>query len=272
MAGSRHRDRADHAAARHRHASGGADACICRAKKWNCVRYTEADLDGQVRNEAFGRLMRASGGADSRHIIRRRRSRGVALLDSRGRFAVKVAFDLYRQTLRHMESFGVRRVSTAAAAVPAVERAWITARSMAGPSRGACGRSWVPDGWHFDLALRVALAVAVVVSALFLARARLTYQAIPKLQKATERQPDCMVMIPARNEERFIGRAAPEVLPHDGDRSRRSFRRPDHGSRAGGGCRSVSSAGLASRGDRKIKRVHGGGAGVDLEMDPLCRC
>jgi phytoene/squalene synthetase len=56
----------------------------------------------------------------------------LPLLDPRGRFAVKVAYDLYRQTLRHIESsdFDIFRRG---AEVPAVERAWITARSMAGP-------------------------------------------------------------------------------------------------------------------------------------------
>jgi phytoene/squalene synthetase len=56
----------------------------------------------------------------------------LALLDSRGRFAVRVAFDLYRRTLRHIERSGFD-VFGRGASVPAVERAWITARSMAGP-------------------------------------------------------------------------------------------------------------------------------------------
>ncbi len=71
----------------------------------------------------------------------------------------------------------------------------------------------MPDGWHLDLALRFTLAIAVVLSALFL-RARLTYLAIPKLQRVEARQPDCMVVIPARNEELFIERAV-QSFPHD---------------------------------------------------------
>ena len=45
---------------------------------------------------------------------------------------MRVAFDLYRQTLKRIETsdFDVFEKS---ANVPAVERAWITARSMAGP-------------------------------------------------------------------------------------------------------------------------------------------
>jgi phytoene synthase len=57
---------------------------------------------------------------------------GLGLLDARGRFAVKVAFDLYRKTLRHIETSDFD-VFNRRADVPAVERAWITARSMAGP-------------------------------------------------------------------------------------------------------------------------------------------
>jgi phytoene/squalene synthetase len=56
----------------------------------------------------------------------------LALLDSRGRFAVRVAYDLYHRTLGHIEGSGFD-VFGRGAAVPPVERAWITARSMAGP-------------------------------------------------------------------------------------------------------------------------------------------
>lgn len=70
------------------------------------------------------------------------------------------------------------------------------------------------DGWHWDLSIRVALLVALVVSVLFV-RSRLNYRAIPKLSKrASEREPDCMVVIPARNEERSIAGAV-RSFPHD---------------------------------------------------------
>ncbi len=92
--------------------------------------YCEADLALKTRNQAFRHLMRFQ--TERIHSYYQNAEPGLALLDSRSRFAVKVAFDIYRQTLRHIESsdFDVFRRR---AGVPAVERAWITARSMAGP-------------------------------------------------------------------------------------------------------------------------------------------
>jgi chlorobactene glucosyltransferase len=72
----------------------------------------------------------------------------------------------------------------------------------------------VLDGLDPSLSLRVALVVAGVVSAFFF-KSRLNYLAIPKLRKpAGTRSPDCMVVIPARNEERSIARAI-RSFPHD---------------------------------------------------------
>jgi 15-cis-phytoene synthase len=92
--------------------------------------YSEGELAQHTRNEAFRQLMRVQTARITEYF--QRAEPGLALLDTRGRFAVKVAYDLYRQTLRHIETsdFDVFRRSTG---VPAVERAWITARSMAGP-------------------------------------------------------------------------------------------------------------------------------------------
>jgi phytoene synthase len=92
--------------------------------------YSEAELELKTRNDAFRRLMRFQ--TERIHTYYQNAEPGLALLDSRGRFAAKVALDLYRQTLRHIENsdFDVFRRRTG---VPAVERAWITARSMAGP-------------------------------------------------------------------------------------------------------------------------------------------
>ena len=92
--------------------------------------YSEPDLIGQVRNEAFERLMRFQ--AERAHNYYQKAEPGLKLLDQRGRFAAKVAFDLYRQTLRRIEASGFN-VFRRRPAVPAVERYWITARSMAGP-------------------------------------------------------------------------------------------------------------------------------------------
>lgn len=92
--------------------------------------YSEADLKARVRNAAFENLMRYQ--AARIHDYYQKAEPGLALLDPRGRFAVRVAFDLYRQTLRRIETSGFD-VFNKAAAVPAVSRYWITARSMAGP-------------------------------------------------------------------------------------------------------------------------------------------
>jgi phytoene/squalene synthetase len=92
--------------------------------------YSVEDLQNHVRNDAFRALMKLQ--AERIHRYFQQAEAGLALLDARGRFAVKVAFDLYRQMLRHIESsdFDVFRRR---AGVPAVEAAWIAARGMAGP-------------------------------------------------------------------------------------------------------------------------------------------
>jgi phytoene synthase len=96
--------------------------------------YSEDALRRQARdnvsNDAFRRLMQVQTERIAGYY--QKAEGALPLLDPRGRFAVKVAYDLYRQTLRHIESsdFDIFRRG---AEVPAVERAWITARSMAGP-------------------------------------------------------------------------------------------------------------------------------------------
>lgn len=92
--------------------------------------YREADLEKHVRNDAFREMMRFHAGRARGYY--QKAEPGLQLLDQRGRFAMKTAFNIYRKTLRHIEAsefdvFHRRRD------VPAVERAWITARSMAGP-------------------------------------------------------------------------------------------------------------------------------------------
>jgi phytoene synthase len=96
--------------------------------------YSEAELCERVRNEPFRRLMRVQAVRIAEYF--QNAEPGLALLDPRGRFAVRVAYDLYRQTLRYMETsdFDVfRRGAGVPAGLLRVERAWITARSMAGP-------------------------------------------------------------------------------------------------------------------------------------------
>jgi phytoene synthase len=92
--------------------------------------YSEADAKNHLRNEAFRELMQFQ--ATRARGYYQKAEPGLSLLDQRGRFAMKTAFDIYRQMLRHIESLDFD-VFHRRPAVPAVERAWITARSMAGP-------------------------------------------------------------------------------------------------------------------------------------------
>jgi phytoene synthase len=92
--------------------------------------YSMDEFRNRVRNDAFRALMKAQ--ADRIHGYFQAAEPGIALLDSRGRFAVRVAFDMYRQTLRRIEAMGFD-VLTGRPEVPPHEAAWITARSMAGP-------------------------------------------------------------------------------------------------------------------------------------------
>jgi phytoene synthase len=92
--------------------------------------YREADLRAHVRNQAFRRLMQFQ--VERARDYFRRSEPGIALLDPRGRFAVKLVYDLNLRTLARIEAsdFDVFRRSPQ---VPAAERCWITARSVAGP-------------------------------------------------------------------------------------------------------------------------------------------
>jgi phytoene synthase len=92
--------------------------------------YSVADLESHARSDAFRRLMQFQ--ADRARSYYQKAEPGLPLLDPRGRFAMKTAFDIYRKTLRHIEASDFD-VFHRRPAVPAVERAWITARSMAGP-------------------------------------------------------------------------------------------------------------------------------------------
>jgi phytoene synthase len=88
------------------------------------------DAKGNAKNDAFRTLMQVQTERIAAYY--QKAEAALPLLDPRGRFAVKVAYDLYRQTLRHIESSDYD-IFRRGADVPAVERAWIAARSMAGP-------------------------------------------------------------------------------------------------------------------------------------------
>jgi phytoene synthase len=92
--------------------------------------YSEAELYQHERNSAFRTLMGFQ--AERARSFYRRVAPGLDLLDRRGRFAVRVAYDLSVSTLGRIEAsdFDVfqRRPN-----LPVVERYWITARSLAVP-------------------------------------------------------------------------------------------------------------------------------------------
>jgi len=92
--------------------------------------YSEAVLQRHERNSAFRTLMGFQ--AERARNYYRKAAPGLDLLDPRGRFAVRVAYDLSVGTLNRIEAsdFDVfqRRQS-----LPVVERYWISARSMAVP-------------------------------------------------------------------------------------------------------------------------------------------
>jgi 15-cis-phytoene synthase len=92
--------------------------------------YSEPDTAAHLRNDQFRKLMQFQ--AERARSYYQKAEPGLKLLDQRGRFAMKTAFDIYRKTLRHIEASDFD-VFHRRPAVPAVERAWITARSMAGP-------------------------------------------------------------------------------------------------------------------------------------------
>jgi phytoene synthase len=99
-------------------------------EEMRAFNYSEADLTSHTRNAAYESLMRYQ--ADRVHSYYQKAEPGLGLLHERGRFAVRVAFDLYRQMLRRIEASGFD-VFRGRPAVPAMSRYWITARSMAGP-------------------------------------------------------------------------------------------------------------------------------------------
>jgi 15-cis-phytoene synthase len=100
------------------------------AEEMESSGYSYDELMRHVRNDPFRKLMRLQ--SERIHGYFQKAEPGIALLDARGRFAVKVAYDLYRQTLRRIENSDFDVFRRRPDVFP-VERAWITARSMAGP-------------------------------------------------------------------------------------------------------------------------------------------
>ncbi|MEO8661166.1 MAG: phytoene/squalene synthase family protein [Bryobacteraceae bacterium] len=92
--------------------------------------YSEEELRAGVRNDEFMRLMQFQVERARRYYAQA--EPGIALLNPRGRFAVKVAADVYREILGQIER-AEYRVFDQRAVVPPVRKYWLTMRGMAGP-------------------------------------------------------------------------------------------------------------------------------------------
>ncbi|MDX1980209.1 MAG: phytoene/squalene synthase family protein [Bryobacteraceae bacterium] len=89
--------------------------------------YSESDLMNRRRNAAFRRLMEFQT-ARARHYYRQS-APGIALLNREGRFAVKVAADVYSRILKQIEESDFD-VFERRAVVPGAVKYWLTARAM----------------------------------------------------------------------------------------------------------------------------------------------
>jgi phytoene synthase len=92
--------------------------------------YSEAELHQHTRNSAFRTLMGFQ--AERARSYYHRVAPGLDLLDRRGRFAVRVAYDLSVSTLSRIEASDFD-VFQRCPNLRVVERYWITARSLALP-------------------------------------------------------------------------------------------------------------------------------------------
>ena len=176
--------------------------------------YSEADLEARSRNPAFESLMRYQ--ADRIHGYYQKAEPGLALLDERGRFAVRVAFDLYRKTLRRIEASGFdvfRRADGGAGDVAVLDYGPLDGGSdhQAAVERQECltALNWPACGPQRGLAVILELLVRGGTVAL----QALCRRFLRRIAGGSA-LPDCMVVIPARNEEAAIGRAV-RSLPHD---------------------------------------------------------
>jgi 15-cis-phytoene synthase len=100
--------------------------------------YSEAELHQHTRNSAFRTLMGFQ--AERARSYYHKAAPGLDLLDRRGRFAVRVAYDLSVRTLNRIEASDFD-VFQRGPNLPMVERYWITARSLAAPMTRRLWRS-----------------------------------------------------------------------------------------------------------------------------------
>ena len=103
----------------------------------NRFGYADNDLRGRIRNEAFRGLMRFQ--VERARDFYTAADPGIPLLSANGRFAVRVASDVYRGILKQIERSDFN-VFDRRAYVPAAQKYWIMARSMAIPM---ARRAWL---------------------------------------------------------------------------------------------------------------------------------
>jgi phytoene synthase len=102
--------------------------------------YTEADLRAHAKNRHFLELMKFQVARARRYY--QRALPGIELLDPAGRFAVRIAADVYCEILGQIERSGYD-VFENRAVVPATRKYWISARAMAAPAaRHYVSRLW----------------------------------------------------------------------------------------------------------------------------------
>lgn len=92
--------------------------------------YSEGELIAGERNEAFAQLMAFH--AERARAYYKQGNIGIPLLNRRGRFAVKIASDVYREILQRVEASNFD-VFNRRAVVPAGRKYWLTAQNLALP-------------------------------------------------------------------------------------------------------------------------------------------
>lgn len=106
------------------------DRIYLPSEEMHNFEYSEGDLRAQVRNDAFRKLMAFQ--------VRRARdfyakgAAGIGMLHPQGRFAVKVASDVYERILARIERSDYD-VFEARAVVPRIEKYWLTACKLSLP-------------------------------------------------------------------------------------------------------------------------------------------
>lgn len=100
---------------------------------------TEQELRAGRISPAFQRLM-AFQIARARDYYQRAQP-GIPMLNAQGRFAVRIAAEVYARILRQIEANGMDSLAHRAV-VPAREKYWLTARIMTGPILRSTAQSW----------------------------------------------------------------------------------------------------------------------------------